>query len=138
MKLSCTTSSSGVLILVLLTGCFSQPVVYEAPNDAPSYLIPALVEGRYSSNPQNTEILELSTYARFETTKGTFTKPYHIDDHHVVIKMRNSDLEVRPDLTLSITNNGQTLVCPSCAKYGLSNRWTRATSNLPRHSITTQ
>lgn len=123
MKLNYTIRNVFITFLSLtLSGCLTQSDPRPKPNEAPEYLLPTLVKGEYQ-NFNNSDVFILDEHAHFITKDGQISKPYYIHDQHIIIVMKQSEKEKRPDLTLSILNNGKTLNCPSCPRLNLANLW---------------
>ncbi|MDC5708407.1 hypothetical protein [Vibrio europaeus] len=123
MRLNCTTRHIfSAFLLITLSGCLTQSDNQTGINEAPDYLLPALVKGEYQ-NADNNDVFVLDEQAHFLTKHGRLSKPYYIDKQHIVVVLKQSEGEKRPDLTLSIINNGETLNCPSCPRLNLANLW---------------
>ncbi|GLO64174.1 hypothetical protein MACH09_46820 [Vibrio sp. MACH09] len=122
MRLNFIHSALSTLLVISLLGCSEQPVPSSPQNKASDYLLPALIKGQYH-NATNSDVFELGEQASFFTSHGNFTKPYFVQNQHVIIVMKKKPKEQRPNLSLAITDNGNKLTCLSCPKFGLPNQW---------------
>lgn len=55
----------------------------------------------------------------------TKSVPYKVDGTNLIIRVKNTSKEKRPDIVMRIHGDGEVLTCNACAKYNLSNNWVK-------------
>ena len=101
---------------LFLSGCGGE-ATFEEP------VANVVMLGSYVGVGDQQQELHFSDRVEIKFKSGKLNKSYKIQNGHVLIRMKNVDDEKRPDLVFSILAGGQSLACPSCAKYGLVSFW---------------
>ncbi|MHC6529919.1 hypothetical protein [Vibrio proteolyticus] len=117
---------TGVTIFfgTLLNGCGQDELERLVHHETYSF------EGSYGNQDNEDTITFKDGVMTYSIQGSIFTKSYTVDKRHVHIQLRNSSLEKREDLVMSIQNEGESLTCSSCAKYKLASVWNRLPETL--------
>jgi len=103
-----------------------QPEIASKLNEkVPSYLLNSMISGRFADSHNTSTQLRFSDQVELTSEFGSFTKDYTISGEKVIVVMRNSVEEIRPPLEFIIANNGNSLLCTSCALFGIGQLWIR-------------
>lgn len=104
-----------------LQGCLQDQLERWVDSDTYSF------NGIYQSDDGEASFLSFENgVMRYVTPSNQVTKSYKVVKGQVHITLRNSSVEKRDDLVMSIHGTGEFLTCVSCPKYKMANRWHRA------------
>jgi hypothetical protein len=96
----------------LLTGCFDS-------NETAEF------SGHYVNQNNADKLVFNNKQIEIQSNGQVVVAPFTIDDDMVIIEVKRSSQEKRPDIVMRIHGDGELLTCSACAIYNLSNIWTR-------------
>ncbi|MCL9780153.1 hypothetical protein M9194_01750 [Vibrio sp. S4M6] len=116
--------SKGLVIglsALILQGCFQKQIERVLDSDTYGF------NGIYQSDEEEASFIRFEHgVMRYVTPHMQVVKNFKVEDGQVRIILRNSSMEKRDDLVMSIHGTGEYLTCTTCAKYKMGNRWKRA------------
>lgn len=104
--------SLSMVFASLLTGCF-------ASDEAAEF------SGRYANQNNADKLVFNNKMVEIQSGDQVVIAPFTIDNDMVVIEVKRSSQEKRPDIVMRIHGDGELLTCSACAIYNLSNVWTQ-------------
>lgn len=86
----------------------------------------ALFSGTYDNHYNDDQLIFANKMVEIHSEGRSMKAPFTIDGSNLIIEVKRSSKEKRPEIVMRIHGNkGELLTCSACAMFNLSNTWVK-------------
>ncbi|MDC0612712.1 hypothetical protein OAP63_18430 [Vibrio sp.] len=82
-------------------------------------------QGTYDNQYNDDKLVFTDGEVTITSVSKSWVVPFKVDGNSLVVQVKNSSKEKRPDIEMRIHGDGEVLTCSVCGMYRLSNVWVK-------------